>query len=78
MAGKAGARRPGRYTEPIPRSVRRSPAWFPWALLSSLGLGVLVIILNYVQVMPDSPTNWYTLGGLIGILAAAVAATYYH
>jgi LPXTG-motif cell wall-anchored protein len=40
-------------------------------------LGVIVIILNYVQVLPASPTNWYTLAGLIGILSGAMLATRY-
>ena len=78
MAGKAGNRRPGRYTPPIPRYVRRSPPWFPYLLLSLLLLGVVVIILNYMQVLPASPTNWYTLGGMLAILSSAVSATYYH
>jgi len=67
----------GRYTPPIPRDVRHSPRWYPWLLLSLLLLGVIVIILNYVQVLPASPTNWYTLAGLIGILSGAMLATRY-
>ena len=72
-------RRPdtGRYTPPIPRDVRHSPRWYPWVLLASLLLGVLLIILNYINVLPASPTNWYTLGGLISILTGAVLATHY-
>src|ERR1700678_4492016 len=58
----------GRYTPPIPRDVRHSPRWYPYVLLSALLLGVLVIILNYINVLPKSPTNWYTLSGLILIL----------
>lgn len=67
----------GRYTPPIPRDVRHSPRWYPWLLLGLLILGVIVIILNYVQVLPASPTNWYTLVGLIGILSGAMLATRY-
>jgi len=72
-------RRPasGRYTPPIPRSVKRSPGWYPWVLLTLLVAGVLCIILNYIEVLPSSPTNWYVLGGLIAILAAALMATAY-
>jgi hypothetical protein len=39
---------------------------------------VIVIILNYIQLLPSSPTNWYTLVGLVGILAGAMLATRYH
>ncbi len=67
----------GRYTPPIPRDVRHSPPWYPWALLTVLVLGVATIILNYVQALPGSPTNWYTLGGLVAILVGALAATRY-
>ena len=30
----------------------------PW------GLGILVIILNYVALLPGSVSNWYVFGGL--------------
>ena len=46
-------------------------------LLSALVIGILVIIGNYASFLPASPSNWYTLGGMIAILAAAIAATYY-
>jgi LPXTG-motif cell wall-anchored protein len=46
-------------------------------LLGLLILGVILIILNYVQVLPGSPTNWYTLVGLICILSGAMLATRY-
>jgi len=79
-SGRRTAKRPasGRYTPPIPREVRRSPRWYPWVLLGLLLLGIATIILNYVAALPASPTNWYTLGGLIAILVAALAATRYH
>ena len=46
--------------------------------MSLLIVGIAVIILNYVDVLPSSPTNWYTVGGLVAILVAAMAATRYH
>jgi hypothetical protein len=67
----------GRYTPPIPRQVRRSPKWFPWFLLTLLVVGVLFIVLNYIDALPSSPTNWYTLGGLICILSGALLSTRY-
>jgi hypothetical protein len=71
------ARTNGRYTAPIPRSVKRSPRWYPWVLLGLLLLGALSVILDYIQVLPASPTNWYVVGGLAAILAAALMATSY-
>jgi hypothetical protein len=44
----------------------------PW------GLGIMVIILNYVQLLPGAVSNWYVLGGLGLILAGIIAATQYH
>lgn len=78
-ATKATRSRPasGRYTPPIPRSVKRSPGWYPYVLLGILVIGIFLIILNYVNALPASPTNWYTLGGLAAILAAAFMATRY-
>lgn len=75
---EATGRRPsGRYTPPVPKNVKRSPRWYPWVLLGLLLVGVLCIILNYIQVLPASPTNWYVVGGLVAILVAALMATSY-
>ncbi|HUY30380.1 MAG TPA: cell division protein CrgA [Acidimicrobiales bacterium] len=71
------ARTSGRYTAPIPHSVKRSPRWYPWVLLTMLVLGALAIILNYIDVLPASPTSWYVVGGMLAILGAAVMATRY-
>ena len=57
--------------------VKRSPRWYPWVLLSTLIIGIALIIFNYVDLLPASPTNWYTVAGLLAILAAAMAATRY-
>jgi hypothetical protein len=68
----------GRYTAPIPDEYRSSPWWVPAIMLSLFGLGVLAIVLNYLSLLPDSPSNWYLLGGLGGIVAGFIAATRYH
>ena len=57
--------------------MKRSPRWYPKLLLVLLLLGVLAIILNYIQVLPSSPTNWYVVGGMVSILVAALMATRY-
>ncbi len=74
---KSVSRNDGRYTAPIPKSVKKSPRWYPVVLLALLFLGVLVIILNFVGSLPSSPTNWYTLVGLVLILVSVVMATRY-
>ena len=67
----------GRYTAPIPRSVRHSPRWYPYFILALLFLGVITTVLNYLDTLPSSPSDWYTLGGIVGILAGVLAATFY-
>ncbi len=54
-----------------------SPAWLPVAMFAMLGLGTLMILLNYVDVLPAGPSNWYLLGGLGLVLGGIVAATQY-
>ncbi len=68
----------GRYTPPIPREVRRSPAWFPFVLLGFLVIGLLLIVLNYVNVLPGGTNNYYLLVGIAGIVAGLIMATFYH
>jgi len=67
-----------RYTAPIPKSVRHSPPWYGPLLLILLVLGLLLIVGNYVGIMPASPDNWYLIGGLVGIVVGAMMATQYH
>jgi len=68
----------GRYTAPIPDEYRSSPWWVPAIMLSLFGLGVIAILLNYLSLVPHSPSNWYLLGGLAAIVAGFVTATRYH
>ena len=62
-------RRPGqstRYTPPIPREVKVSPAWVPVLMFTLLGLGLVVIFLNYLdaaaggheQRLPGARARW--------------------
>jgi hypothetical protein len=68
----------GRYTAPIPDEYRSSPWWVPTLVLAFFGIGVLGIILNYLNLLPGGPSNWYLLGGLGCIIAGFIAATRYH
>jgi hypothetical protein len=67
-----------RYTAPIPKSVRHSPPWFGPLLLALLVIGLFLIVGNYVGIMPASPSNYYLIGGLVGIVTGAMMATQYH
>lgn len=68
----------GRYTPPIPDEYRSSPWWVPALVLAFMGIGVLAIVLNYLSLLPASPTNWYLLGGLVGVIAGFIVATRWH
>lgn len=68
----------GKYTPPVPRGVRKSPRWFGVAVLGLLVLGVLVILLNYLTVLPGATSAWYLVTGLVMIFAGFVMATRYH
>lgn len=79
--GGATVRQPvssGRYTPPIPRQVRHSPRWFPVVLLGFLVLGLLLIVLNYVNVLPGGTNNWYLIAGIGAIVTGLFMATFYH
>src|SRR5438128_5354492 len=47
----------GRYTPPIPREQKVSPWWVPALMFAFLGLGVVVIVLNYVGLLPGDTKN---------------------
>lgn len=71
-----GGTESGRYTAPIPREVKISPRWVPWAMGILLIGGMLVIIANYLNVLPgEDPSNLYLLGGLGMITAGFIVAT---
>jgi hypothetical protein len=83
--GPASNRRSGddspassRYTPPTAAKLNMpSPTWVPVLMFSLLGLGMLVIILNYVSLLPGAVSNWYLLAGLGFILGGIVTATQY-
>src|SRR4051794_26787063 len=68
----------GRYTPPIPRSARISPTWVPVLMFLLLGLGVLTIILNYLNLLPGDADNKYLLLGLAFITGGFITATNFH
>ena len=49
----------------------------PVLMLTCLIAGVIVIVINYLGVLPGGASNWYLLGGLGMILGGIFAATQY-
>jgi hypothetical protein len=67
-----------RYTPPVPREMKISPPWVPVLMFALLGVGLLVIFLNYLGVLPGGTDNRWLLVGLAGILGGIITATQYH
>jgi hypothetical protein len=69
----------GRYTRPIPKSVRRSPPWYGALVLALLIVGVAVIVVNYLAHIPFVAhcSAWGLVAGLVMIFAGFLFATRY-
>ncbi len=67
----------GRYTPPKPRSSKKSPTWHLWMLFGPLILGVLLIVVNFLGVLPGGESTWYLLVGMGLMTVGFVFATKY-
>jgi hypothetical protein len=73
-----------RYTPPVPKEMKVSPWWVPALMIALLAVGTLVILLNYVSLLPtwgflpDDTSNIWLLVGLTLVLAGIVVATQWH
>jgi hypothetical protein len=69
----------GRYTPPIPKSVRRSPAWYGLLVLFLLIGGVGLIVANYLAHLPfvAHGSAWGLVAGLVMIFVGFLLATRY-
>lgn len=76
MPVSKGRRKPKR-TAPTPPPVKDdkvSPQWYVVLMFALMAIGGLVIIINYIGLLPGSPTNTYLFGGL-GAIAVGFAMT---
>lgn len=64
-----------RYTPPIPMSEKVTAPWVVPVMFGLLGVGLLTILLNYMDVLPGGTSNWYLIGGLGLILGGILTAT---
>ncbi len=67
----------GRYTRPVPTKVRRSARWYGPLIVFMMVFGILMILLNYLTVLPGAVSVWYLITGLVIIFAAFMMATRY-
>jgi hypothetical protein len=73
--GRATPKQVGRYTPPIPKDKKVSPPWVPALMFTCLLLGMVIIISNYLNVLPGGTKNAYLFVGLGLITAGFVTAT---
>ena len=76
----------GRYTPPSPKAHAPSPRWVPVLMFALWGLALLVIVLNYLELMPHFPgsnqpggttDNYWLITGLVLALGGFAVATRY-
>jgi hypothetical protein len=77
-SGRVTPKATARYTPPVPKSQKVSPIWVPIIMFTALIGGMLMIILNYVDVLPGGTQNGYLLGGLGLITVGFLTATRLH
>jgi hypothetical protein len=65
----------GRVTKRRPVNADHSPHWYGWLLIDLMIFGMLVITLNYLQVLPGSTSSWYLVLGLFSMFSGFYLAT---
>ena len=61
----------------MPLDYRHSPMVGPGIMLTFFACGLLMIVLNYISLLPSAPSNWYLLGGLGLIVCGFAISTQY-
>ena len=77
-SGRVTPKPSSRYTPPIPKEQKVSPKIVPILMFTLLGLGMVMILLNYVGLLPGGAKNGYLIIGLVLITAGFITATQYH
>jgi Cell division protein CrgA len=70
-----------RYQAPPKKKHKPSPKWFGATILFFFGAGVLLIVLNYLSLVPFTdldPSNWFLFGGLGAIAIGFMLSTQWH
>ena len=68
--------KPGRYTAPKPKTATASPLWVPSTMFTCLLLGVVVIVGNYLELLPGGVAqNSYLFVGLGLLISGFVLST---
>ncbi|HVM03473.1 MAG TPA: cell division protein CrgA [Acidimicrobiales bacterium] len=75
--GRVTPKGSNRYTPPVPKEMKVSPRWVPVLMFTLLVLGMVVIVANYLEVLPGEAKNTYLFLGLGLITAGFITATRY-
>ena len=67
----------GRYTPPTPKETKHSPLWVPVVMTAALVCGLIVLIGNYLNMLPGDAQNRYLLLGLGLVTGGFVMASTY-
>lgn len=62
----------------LPPEAKVSPTRVPILLFSLLAAGTVLIIVNYLGLIPGGTSNWWLLAGLGLILGGVITATQLH
>lgn len=74
---KSGPGASTRYTPPVPRELKSSPMWVPVLMFALLGIGMVLIFVNYLGVLPNGTSNVNLAIGLGAICGGIMVATQY-
>ncbi|MGQ0825681.1 MAG: cell division protein CrgA [Actinomycetota bacterium] len=66
-----------RYTPPPPKKAPPSPLWVPVVMTTLMVVGGVLVVLNYMELLPGDAVNRYLLLGLAEITAGFMLATTY-
>jgi hypothetical protein len=66
-----------RYTPPSPTKAPPSPLWVPVVMATTLACGLVVIVANYLELLPGETSNRYLMLGLFLIVCGFLLATIY-
>lgn len=80
MPKSKGRRKPKRVVTPpvTHKDTKVSPTWYVVLMFSLMAIGVLVIILNYIDVLPGGQRSMFLYSGLGAIAIGFLMTLNYH
>ena len=80
MPKSKGRRKPRPHTTPPPvhHDEKVSPKWYVFLMFSLMAIGVIVIVLNYIDLVPGGHRSMYLYSGLGAIAIGFMMTMNYH